>query len=93
VESNQGVKVNQMVVAPLLFGRRSLLRRALLRWCTVAELQARATVHGLIRKQAGKMRMFTLKLMEQTIAAIVDGDGRSFADSGELLRAKMADCR
>jgi hypothetical protein len=30
--------------------------------------------------------MLTRKLMEQTIAMIVDGDGRSFADSGELLR-------
>jgi hypothetical protein len=37
VELNQGVKVNQMVVAPLLFGRRSLLRRALLRRCTVVD--------------------------------------------------------
>jgi hypothetical protein len=34
--------------------------------------------------------MLTLKLMEQTIAAIVDGDGRSFADFGELLRRRTA---
>jgi hypothetical protein len=59
----------------------------------VAELQARATVHGLIRKQAGKMRMLTLKLMEQTIAVIIDGDGRSFADSGEHLQKGMIDFR
>jgi hypothetical protein len=37
VESNQGVKVNQMGVAPLLFGHRSLLRRALLRRCMVVD--------------------------------------------------------
>jgi hypothetical protein len=29
-------------------------------------------------------------LLEQTIPAIVDGDGRSFADFGELLRRRMA---
>jgi hypothetical protein len=29
-------------------------------------------------------------LLEQTIAAIVNGDGRSFADSGELLRRRTA---
>jgi hypothetical protein len=31
--------------------------------------------------------------MEQTIAVIVDGDGRSFADSGEHLRKGIAKIR
>jgi hypothetical protein len=37
--------------------------------------------------------MLTLKLMEQTIAVIIDGDGRSFADSGEHLQKGMIDFR
>jgi hypothetical protein len=37
--------------------------------------------------------MLTEMLSEQTIAAIVDGDGRSFTDSGELLRGRTADFR
>jgi hypothetical protein len=37
--------------------------------------------------------MLTLRLIEQTIAAIVDADGRSFADSGEYLRRGTAICR
>jgi hypothetical protein len=39
------------------------------------------------------MRKLTVELMEQTMVAIVDGDGLSFADSGELLRGKTADYR
>jgi hypothetical protein len=37
--------------------------------------------------------MLTLRLMEQTIAAIVDGSMRSFADSGEVLRKGSTDYR
>jgi hypothetical protein len=37
--------------------------------------------------------MLTRTLMEQTIAVIVDGDRRSFADSGEHLRKGIAKIR
>jgi hypothetical protein len=37
--------------------------------------------------------MLTEMLLEQTVAAIVDGDGLSFADSGEVLWGRMADYR
>jgi hypothetical protein len=46
-----------------------------------------------MQRTAQNMCMLTEMLLEQTVAAIVDGDGLSFADSSELLQGRMADYR
>jgi hypothetical protein len=46
-----------------------------------------------MQERTPKMRKLTVELTEQSIVAIVDRDGLSFADSGELMRGKTADCR
>jgi hypothetical protein len=60
---------------------------------TLASVGECATVDYEKKEEAQEIAMLSRKLVEQTIAVIVDGDGRSFADSGELLRGRTVDYR
>jgi hypothetical protein len=83
VDWTQENKADQLVVVLPLFGRRSQLRRTLLRWCTTAINRLDATVHDKTPIRALEVRELTVKQMRYSMTSIDDGGECTFADSGE----------
>jgi hypothetical protein len=90
VESNQGVKVNQMVVVATIFGNRSDAGDHVLRRRTAAVYGEHATVHYEMQLGFPRARMLTLGLAEDSKSMIMAGDALTVADSGDDLQKGTA---
>jgi hypothetical protein len=90
---NQWTRKNSVVAVPPRIGHRSEPRWVSLRRHNQANEQSDDTSDIRMLTRVVEIRRLTTVLFVWSTTTIVDGDGCSFADSGELLRGRMVDYR